>query len=153
MQVGIAAGAYADGHVFLAVFGKHLGQGRSQQDPPGLLGHPLQVRFHCGDGLVRVEVAHQKSVGGQSMTSGVASRDHAGGVGTGHGRVHRMVVGESHSASGEGGQVGHQPFGHLRRLKPVENHDQYLCHTTPRPATPDLIKKTLTRISHPDVTR
>ena len=113
LNVRVARSADAHGHVFFPVAVQDVRQRRRQQNMSRLLGHPGKLRLQGFHGVVRVVVADNKRVAGESVRAGVAARDKAGDVDPGYGGKHRMVSGKGDAPGGEGGEVWREVGPHL----------------------------------------
>ena len=125
VQVGVAAGASADGDVFQPAPRQQIGQGGTEQQPAGGAGNIPQHRFQGGDDAGRGVVPAQVSVAGQAVPTGPASGDDAGDIDAGYGGEDGMMRGKGYAAGGKGCQVGHLPGGDLRGLQAVKHDNQH----------------------------
>ena len=103
-------------------------QRRGQQNASRLLGDLCKLRLHGWQGDVRVVVAENERVAGQSVRAGVAARDEAGDVDPGNGRKHGVIPGIRDAPGGERGEVWGELGPHLRRLESVESNYEDAGH-------------------------
>ena len=113
VNVRVARSADAHGHVFFPVVVQYVRQRRYQQNVSRPLGHSGKLRLQGLHGVVRVVVADDDGVAGQSVRAGVAARDEAGGVDPGYGGKHRMISGKGDAPGSEGGEVWREVGPHL----------------------------------------
>ena len=120
LNVGVSRGADANGDEFLAVCVQDVGQSGREQNVSGALGHSGELGLHGFQDVVRIVVAHDDGVAGQSVRAGVTARDEAGDVDAGDGGKDGMVSGKGDATFGEGGEIRREVGSDLRWLEAVE---------------------------------
>ena len=128
LDVGVAGGADADGYVLSAVAVQDVCQRGLQQHCAGLLPHLGKLGFEGRDGVVRIVVADDERVAGESVRAGMAAGHEAGDVDPGHCRKDRVVPGEGDASSRELGEVRGEFGCDLGGLKSVESDYEYASH-------------------------
>ena len=120
LNVGVSRGADANGDEFLPVCVQDVGQSGREQNVSGALGHSGELGLHGFQDVVRIVVAHDDGVAGQSVRAGVAARDEAGDVDAGDGGKDGVVSGKGDATIGEGGEIRREVGADLRWLEAVE---------------------------------
>ena len=85
-----------------------------------LRGHSGELGLHGFQDVVRIVVAHDDGVAGQSVRAGVTTRDEAGDVDAGDGGKDGMVSGKGDATIGEGGEIRREVGSDLRWLEAIE---------------------------------
>ena len=120
LNVRVSRSADANGDEFLPVCVQDVGQSGRQQNVSGALGHSGELGLHGFQDVVRIVVAHDDGVAGQSVRAGVTARDEAGDVDAGDGGKDGMVSGKGDATIGEGGEIRREVGADLRWLESVE---------------------------------
>ena len=124
LQIGVAGGAGADGDEFHPVRRQPVGQRRRQQRRDAA-GDGGQLRLQGRQGAHRVELADYQRIGRQPVRPRLLPGDDAGDIGAGYGGKHRIAAAKDGAPGREIRQMRHQFRRQLRRLQPIENHDDY----------------------------
>ena len=87
------------------MFVQDVSQSRGQKNGSGSLRHSGELRLHGFQRVVRIVIAHNNGVAGQSVPAGVAARDEAGDVDPGNRGKNRVISRKGDATGGEGGEI------------------------------------------------